>query len=74
MIEKAREANLKIMLGSMNESTVGTAALAHLLPFADFADLDGPLLLAEDLATGVHFEDGKVLISSLPGLGVQVNL
>lgn len=74
MIEKAREANLKIMLGSMNESTVGTAALAHLLPFADFADLDGPLLLAEDLATGVHFEDGKVMISSLPGLGVQVNL
>ncbi|NBR36340.1 MAG: dipeptide epimerase [Chitinophagales bacterium] len=71
---KAKELNLQIMLGSMNESTVGTAALAHLLPFADFADLDGPLLLAEDLATGVHFEDGKVMISSLPGLGVQVNL
>jgi L-alanine-DL-glutamate epimerase-like enolase superfamily enzyme len=74
MIAKAKELNLQIMLGSMNESTVGTAALAHLLPFADFADLDGPLLLEEDLATGLHFSAGKVTIPTAPGLGIQVNL
>jgi len=74
MIDKAHELNLKIMLGSMNESTVGTAALFHLLPFADFADLDGPLLLEEDLATGLSYNNGKVMGSQLPGLGVRVNL
>jgi L-alanine-DL-glutamate epimerase-like enolase superfamily enzyme len=74
MIANARKQNLQIMLGSMNESTVGTAALAHLLPFADYADLDGPLLLEEDLATGLLYDRGKVLVSPAPGLGVQVNL
>lgn len=74
MITTARSLGLKIMLGSMNESTVGTAALAQLLSFADAADLDGPLLLEEDLASGLLFEKGKVLPSSLPGLGVEVNL
>jgi L-alanine-DL-glutamate epimerase-like enolase superfamily enzyme len=74
MIENARKLNLQIMLGSMNESSVGTAALASLLPFADFADLDGPLLLEEDLASGLHYDQGKVLLTEGPGLGVQVNL
>jgi L-alanine-DL-glutamate epimerase-like enolase superfamily enzyme len=44
------------------------------LPFADFADLDGPLLLEEDLASGLHYDQGKVLLTEGPGLGVQVNL
>jgi L-alanine-DL-glutamate epimerase-like enolase superfamily enzyme len=74
MIENARKLNLQIMLGSMNESSVGTAALASLLPFADFADLDGPLLLEEDLASGLHYDQGKVLLTEGAGLGVQVNL
>jgi L-alanine-DL-glutamate epimerase-like enolase superfamily enzyme len=46
MIKKAREKNLKIMMGSMNESTVGSAAVAHFLPQLDYVDMDGPLLLA----------------------------
>ena len=74
MIAKAKELQLKIMLGSMNESTVGTAALYHLLSFADAADLDGPLLLEEDLATGLTYDHGKVIVSSGPGLGIRVNL
>ncbi|MDX1938041.1 MAG: dipeptide epimerase, partial [Flavihumibacter sp.] len=52
MIKRARELNLKIMIGCMNESTIGSAAIAHLAPFADYIDMDGPLLLAEDIATG----------------------
>lgn len=50
MIEKARELNLKVMMGSMNESSIGTGAIAQMLPLLDYVDMDGPLLLAEDVA------------------------
>ena len=43
MIKRARELNLKIMIGCMNESTIGAAAIAHLAPFADYIDMDGTL-------------------------------
>jgi L-alanine-DL-glutamate epimerase-like enolase superfamily enzyme len=70
MIEAARKLNLSIMVGSMNESTIGSAAIAHLLSFIDHVDMDGPLLLQEDLATGIGYEYGKVLFSGMPGLGI----
>lgn len=72
MIQKARQLDLKIMLGCMNESTVGSAAIAHLLPFVDYADLDGPLLLAEDVATGISYDFGKVAYSGNAGLGIEM--
>lgn len=72
MIQKARELDLKIMLGCMNESTVGSAAIAHLLPFVDYADLDGPLLLAEDVAAGISYDFGKIIYSDKPGLGIEM--
>ncbi|MCB0777064.1 MAG: dipeptide epimerase [Chitinophagaceae bacterium] len=71
MITKARELGLKIMVGCMNESTVGTAAIAHLLPFIDYADMDGPLLLEEDIATGITFKNGVIGYSARPGLGIN---
>lgn len=70
MIEKARELDLKIMIGCMNESTIGSAAIAHLLPFIDHVDMDGPLLLEEDLATGIGYDFGKISYSDAPGLGI----
>lgn len=73
MIKKARLNSLKIMLGSMNECTIGTAALAHLAPMVDYLDADGPLLLKEDLASGISYTDFKVLPSGLPGLGIAVD-
>jgi L-alanine-DL-glutamate epimerase-like enolase superfamily enzyme len=72
MIKKARQHGLKIMLGTMNESSIGTAALAHLAPMIDYLDADGPLLLKEDLANGLRYEDFQLLPSALPGLGIQV--
>lgn len=72
MITKARELGMQVMAGSMNESTVGSAAVAHLLPLLDHVDMDGPLLLAEDVATGLLFDYGKVAVSDLPGLGITV--
>jgi len=71
MIKRARELDLKVMIGSMNESTIGSAAVGHLLPLIDYVDMDGPLLLGEDLATGVGYNYGKVILSEEPGLGVH---
>lgn len=71
MIVNAQQRNLKIMIGSMNESTIGTAAAAHLLPLVDYADIDGPLLLKEDLAKGLLYDSGYVSIASNPGLGIE---
>ncbi len=72
MITKARELNMKVMIGCMNESSVGTAAIAHLAPLLDYVDMDGPLLLAEDTAEGVGFDAGKIIYKNAPGLGISV--
>ncbi len=71
MIEKARQLNLKIMLGCMNESSVGSAALVHLSPLVDFLDADGPLLLEQDVAYGLTYDCGQVTLPSGYGLGIQ---
>lgn len=71
MIKKARELDIKVMIGCMNESTVGSAAIAHLLPLIDHADMDGPLLLEEDVATGIGYDFGKIIYSDKPGLGID---
>ena len=72
MIARARELNLKVMMGCMNESTIGSAAIAHFLPQLDYADMDGPLLLAEDIATGLHYNNGRAVLTNGAGLGIQV--
>ncbi len=72
MIEKARDLGLGVMGGSMNESTIGSAAIAHLQWLIDYIDADGPLLLKEDLATGLQYQnDGKVVVTDEPGLGIR---
>jgi len=63
---------LTVMIGCMNESSVGTAAIAQLAPMLDYVDMDGPLLLAEDIAEGVKFDFGTILFNDLPGLGIKV--
>ena len=71
MIAKARSLEMKVMVGSMNESTIGSAAIGHLSPLLDYVDMDGPLLLNRDIASGLAFEDGKVILSKQPGLGIE---
>ncbi|MFT3678801.1 MAG: dipeptide epimerase [Ferruginibacter sp.] len=73
MITKARELNMKVMVGCMNESSVGTAAIAQLAPLLDLVDMDGPLLLSEDVAEGVGFDFGKIIYTARTGLGAAVN-
>jgi L-alanine-DL-glutamate epimerase-like enolase superfamily enzyme len=71
MIKEARALGLRVMMGCMNESSVGSAAIAHMLPLVDEADADGPLLLTEDLAEGLSYENGKISISGKAGLGIR---
>jgi L-alanine-DL-glutamate epimerase-like enolase superfamily enzyme len=72
MITRARELDLKVMIGCMNETTIGSAAMAHLSPLIDHLDMDGPLLLNEDIATGLSYDFGKVTMTGKPGLGVEM--
>lgn len=71
MIKQARELQMKVMVGSMNESSIGSAAIAHLLPLIDYVDMDGPLLLSEDVATGLQYDYGKVSLPQGYGLGIR---
>jgi L-alanine-DL-glutamate epimerase-like enolase superfamily enzyme len=71
MIQDARQLGLKVMMGSMNESTIGSAAIAHLSPLLDEIDADGPLLLKEDIANGLKYDNGNIYIANAPGLGIR---
>lgn len=68
----ARTLGLDIMLGSMVEGLLGTAAAAQLIPLARWADLDGPLLLRreDDPFAGLRCEGVAVVMPEGPGLGV----
>lgn len=72
MIEKARSLGLKVMAGCMTESTVGISALVQLVPFLDFIDADGALLLAGDIASGVTFSNGLICFSENVGTGAEL--
>jgi L-alanine-DL-glutamate epimerase-like enolase superfamily enzyme len=73
MIDKARSLDMKVMVGCMNESSIGSAAIVHLTPYLDYVDVDGPLLLSEDVAAGLTYDYGKVHCSDAAGLGVKVS-
>jgi L-alanine-DL-glutamate epimerase-like enolase superfamily enzyme len=71
MIHTARAMGLKVMIGCMVESAIAATAAAHLSPLADWADIDGPLLIARDPFAGVTYDRGKIQLPELPGLGVR---
>lgn len=71
MISEARQLGLKIMLGSMNESSIGTAAMVQLAPLVDTLDADGPLLLKQDIAEGLTYDNAQPQVRPYPGLGVR---
>jgi L-alanine-DL-glutamate epimerase-like enolase superfamily enzyme len=71
LIEGARALGLSVMLGCMVESSLGIAAAVHLSPLVDWVDLDGHLLVSDDPFRGLALQDGRVLPSDEPGLGVR---
>ncbi len=73
MIAVAKSKNMKTMVGCMTESSVGISAIAHLLPHLDYVDMDGAMLLKNDLATGVKIKNGIIEYPNLNGIGVKLN-
>ena len=72
MIQQARQLGMEVMIGCMTESTVGISAIAQLLPLLDYVDMDGAMLLAEDIATGVRLEQGQCHYPEVNGNGVRL--
>ncbi len=71
MLQVARALGLKTMLGCMISSSVSITAAAHLSPLADYADLDGNLLIANDPYRGVTVREGRLILPESPGLGLE---
>lgn len=71
MVDVARALGMKVMLGCMTETSCAVSAASQLSPLMDWADLDGNLLIANDVFRGVRIVDGKVTIPESPGIGVE---
>lgn len=72
IIQKAKAMNFKIMIGCMTESTVGISAGIALASFADYLDLDGANLIANDSFNGSKIVNGEVVLSEGNGLGIEI--
>jgi len=66
----ARALDMKVMLGCMTETSCAISAASQLSPLVDWADLDGALLISNDIFDGMKVIDGKVTLNDLPGIGV----
>ena len=71
MMNYARAEGMKVMIGCMTETSCAIAAAAQLSPTVDFADLDGNLLIANDIFRGTTVVDGKITLNQLPGIGIE---
>jgi L-alanine-DL-glutamate epimerase-like enolase superfamily enzyme len=70
MIVLAKALEMKVMLGCMIETTCAISAAAQLSPMVDFVDLDGALLISNDIFNGAALIDGKIVPSENAGNGV----
>jgi L-alanine-DL-glutamate epimerase-like enolase superfamily enzyme len=71
MLEEARRLGFRTFLGCMEETSVGIAASAAVASLAEWVDLDGCLLLADDPYEGLDLDaDCRWLPPAGPGLGV----
>ena len=72
MVNYARTEGMKVMVGCMTETSCAVSAAAQLSPAVDFADLDGNLLITNDLYKGMEVIDGKITLSNTPGIGLTL--
>ena len=70
MVNYARAEGMKVMVGCMTETSCAVSAAAQLAPAVDFADLDGNLLITNDLFDGMKVTAGKITLSDRPGIGI----
>jgi L-Ala-D/L-Glu epimerase len=70
MIKMARALDMKVMIGCMTETSCAVSAAAQLSPLVDWADLDGNLLIDNDIYDGVKVNEGKITLNDRPGIGI----
>ena len=70
MAQIARAMDMKVMIGCMTETSCAISAAAQLSPLAHWADLDGNLLISNDVFKGVTISDGRITLNEKPGIGV----
>jgi L-alanine-DL-glutamate epimerase-like enolase superfamily enzyme len=71
MIHTAKACGLKVMFGCYSDSALLNTALSHLSPLADHIDLDSHLNLVNDPFAGASFQNGSIVPTDQPGLGVH---
>ncbi|MBR7004662.1 MAG: dipeptide epimerase [Bacteroidales bacterium] len=71
MANYARAEGMKVMVGCMTETSCAVSAAAQLSPLVDFADLDGNLLITNDLFEGMTVEKGRITLPDRPGIGLK---
>ena len=71
MANYARAEGMRVMIGCMTETSCAVSAAAQLSPVVDFADLDGNLLISNDLFEGMTVEKGKITLPDRPGIGIK---
>jgi L-alanine-DL-glutamate epimerase-like enolase superfamily enzyme len=72
MANMAKTMGMKVMIGCMTETSCAISAAAQLSPMADWADLDGNLLISNDIYEGAQVVNGKVTLLELPGIGIRL--
>lgn len=70
MAELARSLDMKVMIGCMTETSCAISAAAQLAPLTDWADLDGALLIDNDIYNGMRVVDGRCILADRPGIGI----
>jgi L-alanine-DL-glutamate epimerase-like enolase superfamily enzyme len=71
MVSLAKALHMKLMIGCMTETSCAVSAAAQLAPEMEWADLDGNLLIANDVFKGMTVVDGKVTLNEKPGIGIE---
>jgi len=71
MILKAKSLGMKVLIGSMSETSCATLAGIALSPLCDWADLDGPWLTKNNPFSDPVMADGKYILNRIPGLGLS---
>lgn len=64
LTERARQAGLKLLVGCMVCTSLGIAPARVLASLTEYADLDGPLLLAGDRHRGLQYDNGTIGVPS----------
>lgn len=70
MLSKTKSLGMKVMIGCMVETSCAISAASQLSPMADWADLDGNLLIKNDPFEGTRIIDGKIVLNDKPGIGL----